>query len=122
MSRAGKPTDNPVNESLNGWIKEVLFTDFSIDRCRDRESLVAVLSRYVEYYNKQRPCFAIGYDTPDNYYRRFKRGEIPKKDTFSKRVLTEEPKFVRKRKAKNKESVENIEVKDDVSTPEKEND
>ena len=22
MSRAGKPTDNPVNESLNGWIKE----------------------------------------------------------------------------------------------------
>ena len=75
MSRAGKPTDNPVNESLNGWIKEELFTDFSIDRCRDRESIVAVLSRYVEYYNKQRPCFAIGYDTPDNYYRRFKREE-----------------------------------------------
>jgi putative transposase len=24
MSRAGKPTDNPVNESLNGWIKEEL--------------------------------------------------------------------------------------------------
>ena len=22
MSRAGKPTDNPVNEALNGWIKE----------------------------------------------------------------------------------------------------
>ena len=25
MSRAGKPTDNPVNEALNGWIKEELF-------------------------------------------------------------------------------------------------
>lgn len=122
MSRAGKPTDNPVNESLNGWIKEELFTDFSIDHCRDRETLVAVLSRYVEYYNKQRPCFAIGYDTPDNYYRRFKRGEIPKKDTFSKRVLTEEPKFVRKRKVKKEETVESTAVLDDVSTSEKEKD
>ena len=31
MSRAGKPTDNPVNESLNGWIKEELFMDFKND-------------------------------------------------------------------------------------------
>jgi transposase InsO family protein len=122
MSRAGKPTDNPVNESLNGWIKEELFTDFRIDDCRDRDSLVEVLSRYVDYYNKQRPCFAIGYDTPDNYYRRFKRGEIPRKDTFSKRVLTEEPKFVRKRKAKKEETIENTVIPDDVSTPENETD
>ena len=28
MSRAGKPTDNPVNEALNGWIKEELYMDF----------------------------------------------------------------------------------------------
>ena len=28
MSRAGTPTDNPVDESLNGWIKEELFPDF----------------------------------------------------------------------------------------------
>ena len=122
MSRAGKPTDNPVNESLNGWIKEELFTDFRIDDCRDRETLVAMLSRYVEYYNKQRPCFAIGYDTPDNYYRRFKRREIPRKDTFSKRVLTEEPKFIRKRKAKKEETVESTGIPGDVSTPENETD
>ena len=102
------------------WIKEELFTDFRIDDCRGRDSLVEVLSRYVDYYNKQRPCFAIGYDTPNNYYRRFKRGEIPRKDTFSKRVLTEEPKFVRKRKAKKEETIESAGISGDVSTLENE--
>ena len=38
MSRAGKPTDNPVNESLNGWIKEELYIDFKIDGCGDRKA------------------------------------------------------------------------------------
>ena len=37
MSRAGKPTDNPVNESLNGWMKEELYMEFKIDECRNRE-------------------------------------------------------------------------------------
>ena len=37
--------------------------------------------------------------TPDaNNCKRFYRGELEKKDTFSKRILTEEPKFVQKRK------------------------
>ena len=53
---------------------------------------------YVDFYNRQRPCFAIGYDTPDNYCKSFYRGELEKKDTFSKRILTEKPKFVQKRK------------------------
>lgn len=35
MSRAGTPTDNPINESLNGWIKEELFIDFDIINCKD---------------------------------------------------------------------------------------
>lgn len=35
MSRAGKPTDNPVNEALNGWIKEELIIDFDIFRKRE---------------------------------------------------------------------------------------
>lgn len=103
MSRAGKPTDNPVNESLNGWIKEELFIDFKLDNCRNKDAIREVIARYVEYYNKQRPCYALKYDTPDNYYRRFQRGEIEHKDTFSGRVLTTEPKFVerlRRKKAK----------------------
>ncbi|MFA6736389.1 MAG: integrase core domain-containing protein [Saccharofermentanales bacterium] len=98
MSRAGKPTDNPVNESLNGWIKEELYMDFHVDQCRTRDEFIKVIERYVEFYNKKRPCYAIGYDTPDNYCKRFRRGEIEKKDTFSKRELTQEPKFVQKKR------------------------
>ena len=98
MAQAGKPTDNPVNEALNGWIKEELFIDFRLEECRTRDAVKDVLCRYVAFYNRQRPCFAIGYDTPDNYCKRFYRGELEKKDTFSKRILTEEPKFVQKRK------------------------
>lgn len=104
MSRAGKPTDNPVNESLNGWIKEELFIDFKLNECRSREEFIETIERYVKFYNKQRPCYALGYDTPDNYYRRYQRGELEKKDTFSRRELTEEPKFVRNRRSKKKES------------------
>lgn len=107
MSRAGKPTDNPVNESLNGWIKEELFMDFKIDKCRSREDFLATLTTYVDYYNKQRPCYALGYDTPNNYYKKFKCGEIEQKNTFSTRVLTEVPKFVRERKQKKNESGKN---------------
>ena len=37
--------------------------------------------------------------TPDaNNCKRFYRGELEKKDPFSKRILTEEPKSVQKRK------------------------
>ena len=40
MSRAGTPTDNPVNESLNGWIKEELIIDFGLKHCKDGLSLL----------------------------------------------------------------------------------
>jgi len=100
MSRAGKPTDNPVNEALNGWIKEELHVDFKLGTFMTREKLHETLEGYVKFYNSQRPCFALGYDTPDNYYERYKNGEIVHKDTFSKRTLSGEPKFVQKRKSK----------------------
>jgi len=98
MSRAGKPTDNPVNESLNGWIKEELLIDFKMERCRTREEVKAILVQYVKYYNEQRPCFAIGYDTPINYRKRFNNGKLENKKTFGSRVLTSEPKFVQKKR------------------------
>lgn len=98
MSRAGKPTDNPVNEALNGWIKEELMIDYRIDNCRSRDQVRTVLENYMEYYNKQRLCFAIGYDTPVGYRKRYYKGELDRKDTFSKRELSELPKFVQKRK------------------------
>ena len=103
MSRAGKPTDNPVNEALNGWIKEELYIDFKLDKCRTKEEAYETLKRYVKFYNSQRPCYAIGYDTPDHYYKRFLAGELEHKDTFSKRVLSSEPKFVQKRREKSDE-------------------
>ncbi len=98
MSRAGKPTDNPVNEALNGWIKEELVIDFQIETLRSREDVRDCIDKYVTFYNENRPCFAIGYDTPANYRRRYYKGELEVKDTFSKRKLSEVPKFVQKRR------------------------
>lgn len=98
MSRAGKPTDNPVNESINGWMKEELFMDFKTGECRRKEEFSEVLERYVDFYNNGRPCYAIGYDTPVNYRKRYYKGELGRKNTFEGRILTEEPKFVVKRR------------------------
>lgn len=72
------------------------------------------MERYVDFYNNKRPCFAIGYDTPVNYRKRFYKGEIECKKTFEERVLTEEPKFVQKRRKKA--------LSENVSTFEREND
>lgn len=56
------------------------------------------------------PCFAIGYDTPENYRKRYYRGELPKKQTFESRILSTEPKFVQKRRqlSDNKDTYENV--------------
>ena len=35
MSRVGTPTDNPIIEALNGWIKEELFLDFDLAHAKD---------------------------------------------------------------------------------------
>ena len=48
MSRAGTSTDNPVNESLNGWIKEELIIDFNLKQCTDVPKLI---KDYIHYYN-----------------------------------------------------------------------
>ena len=61
MSRAGTPTDNPVNESLNGWIKEELFIDFNIRKSNDIPKLI---EDYIYYYNNERPSYALNYKTP----------------------------------------------------------
>lgn len=95
MSRAGKPTDNPVNEALNGWIKEELLIDF---RLSDSTDLPAVITKYVKYFNHERPCYAIGYDTPAHYFQRYQNGEIKRKNTFENRSLSEVPKYVQVRK------------------------
>lgn len=105
-SRAGKPTDNPVNESLNGWIKEELFTDFYLGDAQGAHKVAEIIEEYVEWYNSTRPCWSLGYKTPDKYYEEYVAGSIERADTFKNRVLDETPKFVREKLAKAQASVE----------------
>ena len=64
MSRAGTPTDNPVNESLNGWIKEELIIDFDLKHC---SAVPKLIEEYIYYYNNERPSYALKYKTPIQY-------------------------------------------------------
>ena len=56
-----------------------------------------LLEKYKYYYNRLRPCFAIGYDTPFNYWVKYNKGELEKKNTFENRILSDKPKYVQKR-------------------------
>lgn len=121
MSRAGKPTDNPTNESLNGWIKEEMIIDFRLyEQDLDRKGFVAFVEGYVAYFNGKRPCYSLGYRTPDGFYGDFVDGKIERKDTFASRKLDPTPKFVRERLSKKKSTSGkgNEEKASDLSTPE----
>jgi len=61
MSRAGTPTDNPIMEALNGWIKEELYLDFDLRYTND---LHGTLDRFVTYFNHDRLASALGYKSP----------------------------------------------------------
>lgn len=64
MSRAGTPTDNPVIESINGWIKAELRTDGWYTRY---ENVTQMIDDYVKYYNTSRPAYSLQYKTPIQY-------------------------------------------------------
>lgn len=64
MSRAGTPTDNPIIESLNGWIKAELDLDFDLKHAKSLERL---LDRYVLHFNSERPAAALDYRSPIQY-------------------------------------------------------
>jgi putative transposase len=61
MSRIGTPTDNPIIEALNGWIKEELYLDFDLRYTND---LNGTLDRFVTYFNHERLASALGYKSP----------------------------------------------------------
>ena len=61
MSRVSTATDNPVMESLNGWIKDELMLDFALKESKD---LATLLTQYVTYFNCDRPAYALGYKSP----------------------------------------------------------
>ena len=64
MSRAGTPTDNPVIESLNGWIKNELYKDF---RMYSSEDINTAINAYIKYFNTQRLAYSLKYKTPIQY-------------------------------------------------------
>ena len=64
MSRAGTPKDNAIIESINGWIKAELVTDFKFWKYENLEELIQT---YVEYFNKERPAYALNYKSPVQY-------------------------------------------------------
>ena len=64
MSRVGTPTDNPIIEALNGWIKEELFLDFDLAHAKN---VPALLDSYVDYFNNHRQAAALGYKSPVQY-------------------------------------------------------
>lgn len=64
MSRAGTPTDNPIIESLNGWIKDELIHQFKMRDCDDIRQLI---KDYVYYFNNNRYMYSLGYKNPIQY-------------------------------------------------------
>ena len=64
MSRGGTPTDNPIIEALNGWMKEELYLDFDLTHTND---VPALLDDYVHFLNRHRPAAALGYKSPLQY-------------------------------------------------------
>ena len=64
MSRAGTPTDNPIIESLNGWIKEELYKDFKI---YSSDNVYESINDYINYYNNERLSYTLGYKNPVQY-------------------------------------------------------
>ena len=64
MSRAGTPTDNPVIESKNGWIKKEMYIDFDINNYNTVQDFIKDIVIDNNYY---RPSYALNYKTPIQY-------------------------------------------------------
>ena len=64
MSRAGTPTDNPVIESKNGWLKKEMYIDFDINNYNTVQEFIDDI---VYDNNNLRPSYALNYKTPIEY-------------------------------------------------------
>lgn len=69
MSRVVTPTDNAIIESINGWIKAEMIVDFQYWK---QENIYEFIDKYVDYYNNERPAYALNYQSPVQY--RIERG------------------------------------------------
>ncbi len=64
MSRSGTPTDNPVIESMNGWLKKEISVDYDIDKYNTIQELIKDV---IKDNNKYRPSYTLKYKTPIEY-------------------------------------------------------
>ncbi len=64
MSRSGTPTDNPVIESMNGWLKKEISVDYDIDKYNTIQELIKDV---IKDNNEYRPSYTLKYKTPIEY-------------------------------------------------------
>ena len=64
MSRIATPTDNPIIESKNGWLKKEIYIDFNQD---DYDTVEDYINDIIEDHNNYRPSYALNYKTPIEY-------------------------------------------------------
>jgi hypothetical protein len=64
MSRAGTPTDNPIIESKNGWLKAEIVVDFNEN---DFECVEEFIKHIIYDNNYLRPSYKLKYKTPIQY-------------------------------------------------------
>lgn len=63
MSKEGMPTDNPIIESKNGWLKKEMI-DFDINSYNTVEEFIEDI---IKDNNEYRPSYALNYKTPIEY-------------------------------------------------------
>ena len=64
MSKFGTPTDNPIIESKNGWLKKEMYIDFDIN---DYSTVEEFIEDVVKDNNEYRPSYTLNYKTPVEY-------------------------------------------------------
>ena len=64
MSRAGTPTDNPVIESKNGWLKKEMYIDFDVNNYNTVQEFIDDI---IWDNNNYRPSYALNYKNPIEY-------------------------------------------------------
>ena len=64
MSRIATPTDNPIIESKNGWLKKEMYIDFNQE---DYKTVDDYINAIIYDHNNYRPSYALQYKTPVEY-------------------------------------------------------
>lgn len=72
LSKAGTPYDNSVIEAFYSNLKQ---DDLNSCEFEEFDELVAVVDRYIEFYNSYRPHEFLGYKTPDEVEMEYRKLE-----------------------------------------------